>query len=173
MASSRRIVRKRPRRAPRPRITIRDATAADRDFIVALVPRLRAFGPPPLRPPDALDHAERLTLERALDDPMPDALLVVAELAGVGRAGVAYAETWIDYFTGEQHGHLGILIVAEAAEGRGVGRALLEATEAWAAARGYRFVTLNVFADNAHARRVYERAGYVQDAIRYVKELRS
>jgi GNAT superfamily N-acetyltransferase len=162
---------KRPRRAKRSRITIRDATAADREFIVALVPRLRAFGPPPLRPVDALDYAERLTLERALDEPMADALLIVAELAGVGPAGVAYAETWIDYFTGEQHGHLGILIVAEAAEGHGVGHALLEATEAWAAARGYRFVTLNVFAGNSHARRVYERAGYVQDAIRYVKEL--
>jgi GNAT superfamily N-acetyltransferase len=64
------------------------------------------------------------------------------------------------------------LIVAAAAEGRGVARALLAATEAWAAARGYRFVTLNVFAANTHARRVYERAGYVEDAIRYIKELR-
>jgi GNAT superfamily N-acetyltransferase len=171
MKRSRRATRPRP--AERSRITVRDATAADRDFVVSLVPRLRAFGPPPLRPADALDHAERLTLERAFEDLGPDSLLVVAELAGVGRAGVAYAETWIDYFTGEQHGHLGILIVAERAEGRGVGRALLEATEAWAAGRGYRFLTLNVFAANEHARRVYERAGYVEDAIRYVKELGS
>jgi GNAT superfamily N-acetyltransferase len=155
-----------------PGITVRDATAADRDFIVDLVPRLRAFGPPPLRPAKALDAAERQTLERALTDLPSDAMLFVAELDDVGPAGVAYAETWIDYFTGERHGHLGILIVAEPAEGRGVGRALLQATEAWATAQGYRFLTLNVFADNAHARAVYEQAGYVPDAIRYVKTLR-
>jgi RimJ/RimL family protein N-acetyltransferase len=48
---------------------------------------------------------------------------------------------------------------------------LLDATEAWAAAQGYRFITLNVFAANARARAVYERAGYAADTIRYAKEL--
>ena len=94
----------------------------------------------------------------------------MAEL-GAAPAGVAYAETATDYFTGERHGHLAILIVAEGGEGRGVGRALLAAVEAWAAARGYRYVTLNVFAANARARSVYERAGYVPDTVRYAKEL--
>jgi GNAT superfamily N-acetyltransferase len=59
---------------------------------------------------------------------------------------MAYAETGTDYFTKESHGHLAILIVAEAGEGRGVAPALLEAVESWAADRGYRFVALNVFA---------------------------
>ena len=35
-----------------------------------------------------------------------------------------------DYFTLERHGHVGILAVTEAAEGRGAGGALLRAAEA-------------------------------------------
>lgn len=145
---------------------------ADRDFILGVVPRLRAFGEPPLRAADELDQAERRALDRALSHPKADATLLVAEIAGEGMAGVAYAETGNDYFTGEQHGHLAIIAVAEAGEGRGVGRALLAAVERWATERGYRFLTLNVFAENARARRVYERGGYAPDTMRYFKELR-
>ena len=151
--------------------TVRVATAADRAFIIGLVPRLRAFGEPPLRPGDALDRVEREALEHALSTPRSDAVLLVAELDGVGPTGVAYAETATDYFTGERHGHLAILIVDAAGEGQGVGSALLAATEGWAAGRGYRFITLNVFAANERARRVYERAGYAPDTVRYAKEL--
>jgi GNAT superfamily N-acetyltransferase len=150
---------------------VRVATSADHDFIVGMVPRLRAFGPPPLRPVEALDRAERDALERMLAAPSPDALLLVAELEGEGPSGVSYAESVTDYFTRERHGHLAILAVAEGGEGKGVGRALLKATEAWATELGYRLLTLNVFAGNGRARAVYERAGYAPDTIRYVKEL--
>jgi len=152
-------------------VHVRPAAAADRPFILGVVPRLRAFGVPPLRPPDALDGAERRALERALETPKEDAILLVAELDGVGPAGVAYAEAAVDYFTGERHGHLAIIAVAEAGEGRGVGRALLQAVEQWGTQRGYRFLTLNVFAENVRARHVYERAGFAPDTIRYFKEL--
>ena len=150
---------------------VRPAVAADHDAIVALVPRLRAFGDVPLRDADALDRAERETLERALHAPEPEAALLVAELDAPGVAGVAYAHAATDYFTGERHGHLAILAVAAAAEGQGVGRALLGAVEDWARARGHRFVTLHVFAANARARAVYARAGFTPDTVRYYKEL--
>ena len=152
-------------------VTLRKATPGDRQFILDLVPRLRAFGPPPLRPAEALDEAERNALNRALDHPQPDHAIFVGELPEVGPAGIAYVETATDYFTGERHGHLAILIVDESGEGQGVGKALLAAVEEWAAAQGYRFITLNVFAGNARARAVYERAGYSPDTVRYAKEL--
>lgn len=152
-------------------IDIRPATPADRDFVLGLVPRLRAFGPPPLRPPEALDEAEVRALSRAFESLPAGAVLLVAEHPGHGALGVAYAETATDYFTQEKHGHLAILMVAEAGEGKGAGRALLTAVESWSARQGHRFITLNVFADNSRARAVYERAGYTQDTIRYVKEL--
>ena len=154
------------------RIIIRDARPEDREEILALVPRLRAFGAPPLRPVEDLDRAEVAALNRALDElPLHAAMFVAENSDDESIAGVAYMETATDYFTGEKHGHLAIISVAKRAEGRGVGRALLNAVDEWARARGYRFITLNVFEGNEHARRVYERAGYVIDTVKYVKEL--
>lgn len=155
-------------------IRIRDARASDRADVLALVPRLRAFGPPPLRPVADLDRAEGDVLARALDALPATAALFVAERdeSASKIAGVAYVETATDYFTREPHAHLAILSVADAVEGHGVGRALLAAVERWAEARDYRFVTLNVFANNERARHVYERAGYAPDTVRYAKELR-
>lgn len=152
-------------------IEIRSATLADREFVLGLVPRLRAFGPPPLRPAEALDDAEVRALSRAFEALPDGAVLFVAEHPRHGALGAAYAETATDYFTQEKHGHLAILMVAEAGEGKGAGRALLAAVESWSAGQGHRFITLNVFAGNSRARAVYERAGYAQDTIRYLKTL--
>jgi GNAT superfamily N-acetyltransferase len=56
-------------------------------------------------------------------------------------------------------------------EGKGVGRALLDAIEAWSVASRHRFLTLNVFVANAHAQKFYERAGYAPDTMRYYKKM--
>lgn len=150
--------------------TVRPARATDRDFAIGLVPRLRAFGPPPLRPPADMDAAEERALARAFDDPPAGSAVLVAESGGE-RVGIAYVERATDYFTGEAHGHLSIIILTEAGEGRGAGRALMEAVDAWAARHGYRFVTLNVFSGNERACRFYERCGYAPDMIRYLREI--
>jgi GNAT superfamily N-acetyltransferase len=152
-------------------VRVREACESDRAFVLGIVPRLRAFGAVPLRTEAEHDGAEIRALERALASPSPERVLLVAELDGDEPAGIALAETATDYFTGERHGHLGILAVAAAAEGRGVGRALLDATERWARGRGFRLLTLNVFADNQRAREVYERAGFAPDTVRYAKLL--
>ena len=154
------------------RVTIRAPVAGDREQILALIPRLRAFGPPALRPIEDLDRAESEAITKALDAPPAGSVVLVAESDGMsGVAGVAYVETHEDYFTNEKHAHLSILSVAEEAEGHGVGRALLNAVDEWTRARGYRFVTLNVFGGNERARRVYERAGYQVDAVKYLKPI--
>ena len=152
-------------------IQIRVARSEDREAIVALVPRLRAFGEVPLYTPEQLDTGERVTLDRALDTMPEGATLLVAELDELGVVGFAYGESATDYFTKETHGHLGIIAVAESGEGKGVGRALLEAIEAWSAASGHRFLTLNAFENNSHARAFYERNGYAADTIRYFKRM--
>ena len=118
-----------------------------------------------------MDAGEERTLNRYFDEAPEAETVLVAEGADGEILGMAHGEPAVDYFTRETHGHLGILAVAAEAEGRGVGWALAAAVEAWAAARGYRFVTLNVFARNAHAIAFYERAGYTPDAVKYVKEL--
>jgi GNAT superfamily N-acetyltransferase len=156
-------------------IRIRNARRSDLKAVVALIPRLRSFGDQWLRPSDSLDRAESDAIANAITSLPEGAVVFVAESAVVqgGVAGFAYAESSVDYFTREKHGHLAIIAVHADAEGSGIGRKLLHAVEDWAMARGYRFITLNVFAENERARRVYERAGYSQDTIRYAKEIRS
>ena len=52
------------------------------------------------------------------------------------------------------------LCVSPAAQGRGVGRWLMSAVEAWACARGYRAIRLDAFSLNPHALRMYTGLGY-------------
>ena len=47
----------------------------------------------------------------------------------------------------------------------------MEAAEAWARDRGYRFLSLDVFAHNLHAVRFYERRGFQAETLRMVKPL--
>ena len=51
------------------------------------------------------------------------------------------------------------------------GGALVYAAEAWCRERRYRLLTLHVFDANAPARRLYERAGFRVDTIKYLKEI--
>jgi GNAT superfamily N-acetyltransferase len=151
-------------------ITIRLATPADRDFVVETARRFAAFGPPPWRTPQEVVAGEVRCLDDFFDGGMQGSTLFVAEDAG-RPAGFAFLEHHTDYFTGERHGHLGMIAVTEAAEGRGVGAALLRAAEEWTSAQGYGKLTLNVFEGNARARQAYERAGYQVETLRYVKPI--
>jgi GNAT superfamily N-acetyltransferase len=148
--------------------TVRSASARDREAALALVPRLRASQPATFRGIEELDAGEARTLRRFFDGNPAGAMLWVAEDASA-VIGIAYAERATDYFTQETHGHLGILAVAEHAEGRGIGRALLQTVENWNREAGFRVLTLNVFASNAHAIAVYEKSGYRADFVRYLK----
>ena len=152
--------------------TIRPATSRDEAAVLALVPRLRAFqSSQTLREPQALDAGEQRTLRRFFAENPAGAFLWVAEDEGA-VVGMAYANQATDYFTQESHGHLGILAVVEHAEGRGIGKALLVTVEQWSRDAGFRFLSLNVFADNTRALAVYEKAEYRADFVRYVKQLR-
>lgn len=57
------------------------------------------------------------------------------------------------------------LFVVEALRGRGIGRRLMEATEAWLRAQGCTILMLEVFAPNRRAHDFYRRLGYVDRSI--------
>ena len=166
--------------APDVEFRIRSATPEDRSWILPLVPRLHAFGPsgpPPWRPVPRMDAAESAVMTAALAqvaEQPADAAVLVAEDAGADGAtplGFVHLITQTDYFTGEPHGHVSILVVSPEGEGRGIGRALLAASEAWARERGYALLSLNVFEGNRRARALYDRAGYTPETIKMVKVL--
>jgi GNAT superfamily N-acetyltransferase len=157
-------------------ITIREGTAADRDFVTSTARRLAAFGPPPWRSELEVVAREVRCLDDFFDGRLKGpAVLIAQDEAGAETGGVpvgfAFLEPAVDYFTGDRHGHLGMIAVTEAAEGRGAGAALMRAAEAWARACGYPKLTLNAFEGNHRARQVYERFGYSVETIRYVKIL--
>ena len=62
-------------------------------------------------------------------------------------------------------------MVAAEAEGRGVGSALMDASDALARNEGAKTITLHVFETNERARKLYERKGYSTEWLRYIKFL--
>ncbi len=149
---------------------LRPARPADLPFLLSLAPRLAESGVPPWRAPAHVVEAEQRALTRALEAGSPDAPILIAEADGA-PLGFVYLETHVDFFTGRSHAHVAVLAVADAAQGHGVGPALLGAAEDWARGRGHPFISLNVFTENARARHVYERLGYGPETLRYVKPL--
>jgi GNAT superfamily N-acetyltransferase len=63
------------------------------------------------------------------------------------------------------------IFVEEGDRGQGVGRATLKLFEEEARAAGHRRVELNVFGDNALAKRLYDSVGYVEMARQMAKDL--
>jgi ribosomal protein S18 acetylase RimI-like enzyme len=61
--------------------------------------------------------------------------------------------------------------IAEDARGRGLGRAAMEAAEAWTRERGGTRVALNVFGPNHIARSLYDSLGYEVQATLMFKDL--
>jgi GNAT superfamily N-acetyltransferase len=150
---------------------IRAARAADRDAVLALAPRLvDGFPLPGWRTREEIVRTEAATLGAALDAMPPGAALLLAESPEGDTVGLVYLELQFDYYR-KAHGHVSVLAVAAEAEGKGVGRLLLEAAERWARDQGLSMLTLNVFAGNYRARGVYERLGYAPETIRYARIL--
>ena len=152
-------------------IKIRLASAVDQQFILSLVPRLVEFGPPAWRDIHQMINVDLQVLTAKLSDPSPDTAFFVAEDESGTPLGFIHLQTGTDYYNHEKHGHIANLIVAAEGEGRGIARMLMEKGEEWARAQGYHWLTLSVFAQNLGAREVYQRLGYGEDIMKYVKEL--
>lgn len=150
---------------------IRPALPRDSPFVLEAAQRLASFEPPSWRPAQEIVEGERRTLRAFFAAPPEGSSLLVAESDDGEGLGFVYLERLQDYFTLEAHGHVGILVVRDAASGKGVGGALMRASEAWARAQGYRKLTLTVFEANEAARAVYDHLGYAAETLRYVKIL--
>lgn len=139
--------------------TIRNVALDDADGVSLLVTELGY-------PTDREEMAERLV--RLLSDPSYCAF--VAERAGslIGLAGGRIGR----YF--EQNGsyaHLVVMVVAASAQRTGVGTALLDAVEHWAAENGAREIIVNSGNHRDEAHRFYERRGFRATGLRFQKSL--
>jgi ribosomal protein S18 acetylase RimI-like enzyme len=153
-------------------VRIRRANPSDQDEIFALIPRLVAFGPPAWRDPAAMSVTDRKVIAAALQSVTVDPIVLVAVLDSNIITGFLHLHSEVDYYTERKNGHVADLVVAEAYEGRGIGRQLLAAAEDWAQARQFDWLTIAVFRENTRAARLYGQVGFKEDRLRLLKPLR-
>jgi GNAT superfamily N-acetyltransferase len=150
---------------------VRQAGTGDRNFILSLVPELLAFGPPRWRDRKGMVATDARVIDAALDGRLEGSTILVAEDAQHVRLGFIHMTAERDYYLQHDCGHVADVVVAPAARGRGVGRALMAAGEQWARDRGYPLLTLNVFVANRRPQAFYEELGFNAETIRYIKPL--
>ncbi len=85
--------------------------------------------------------------------------------------GSLWMGTAIDQVSGQRHSHIFLLYIAPEHRRLGLGRYLMDHAEAWAKARGDRHISLQVFAHNQPALRLYQRLGYQTQSIALIKNL--
>lgn len=154
-----------------PSVRVRTATPSDAPFVLALVPRLIAFDVPRWRDRDSILRVSEAHVKDALSTSGPTEEVLIAEDPDGSAVGFIHVASAEDYFSGRQQGYVANLAIEEIAEGRGVGRALITAAEAWTQKRGMGELTLYVFAHNSGARAFYERLGFSVDSLKLVKTL--
>ncbi len=150
---------------------IRAATPADGDAMMALMPRLAAFEIPESRTPEHLWRDDAELLREWIDGGTSGCLVHVAENEKGDILGFTMLRLRPELLSHEPSSHLETIAVAEGAEGRGIGQALLNTAEDAAKEHGALTITLHVFSTNDRARRFYERAGYDGELIRYIKPI--
>lgn len=152
-------------------IEIRRATLADEANILALVPRLLAFGPPPWRDPRQMGTTDLKVIGAALRADARAHTVLVAAKGSHEIAGFIHLRAARDYYTERETGHVADLVVAATHEGQGVGRRLLTAAQQWALERGYEWLTISVFEGNQRAAQLYEAIGFRRDILQMVMPL--
>jgi GNAT superfamily N-acetyltransferase len=139
-------------------LTVRDATAADAVAVARLLDQLGY----PAEPDSVAPRLERLAI---VGD------RVVVALLGDEVVGLAHLQVSPTIEYDQPAGKIGALVVDEAHRGEGVGRALVDALEDEARARGcvVMFLTTNVRRTDAHE--FYRRVGLEETGKRFTKSL--
>jgi ribosomal protein S18 acetylase RimI-like enzyme len=157
--------------SPAPQFRLRQAVAADRDFMFGLAPRLAEVADLPWhRERDLVDFQHRY-MKLAFARPRDEITTLIAEAEDGAPLGFVHAEASTDSVTLEPCGYVTVLAITEAAEGRSVAQGLMEGAEDWARGKGFRLLGLDVFANNQRARAFYRRLGYAEDSLRLTKPI--
>jgi len=149
---------------------IRNAQSSDGDQLLALMPRLAAFDVPQSRNPEHLWRDDARLMQSWLDGEAEGCLVQVA-VDDTDVLGFTLVRLRPELLSHAPSAHLEAIAVSKAAEGQGVGLALLNAAEDNARSQGAKSMTLHVFASNTRAREFYERNTYTGELLRYIKDI--
>jgi ribosomal protein S18 acetylase RimI-like enzyme len=154
-------------------IELRTARPEDGDFLRGLSPRLSGVPGPAWHDLAAMEgfQARYMAATFAAADDSSQTLIAWSD--GGRRLGYVHMRPGKDGVTDEPCGYVSLLAVDKNAEGSGAATKLMAAAEDWARARGYRFLCLDVFADNRRAIDFYKRGGFESETLRMVKPLRA
>lgn len=150
-------------------LLIRDAVEEDLPFLYGLAPRLAGAARLPWRDPAEVLDFQNGYMKAALEAPAAGAVTLVAVDDRGRRLGFLHAEPARDSIGEADCGYISLLAVEKEAEGRGIAQRLMEAAEVWARGKGFRFLSLEVFAGNDRAREFYDRCGYRAESLRMLK----
>ena len=151
-------------------ITLRPAAADDRAFIDSLSPRLSGVPRPAWHDAAAMEGFQDRHMAASFAA-VDGAETLIACAADGRRLGYIHLRPARDGVTDEPCGYISLLATTPEAEGTGVAARLMGAAEKWARGRGYRLLSLDVFADNKRAIELYERRGFRSETFRMVKPL--
>ncbi len=152
-------------------IELRDARPDDRDFLQSLSPRLSGVPGPAWHDLAAMEGFQARYMAATFAAADKSSQTLVAWSDDGRRLGYVHMRPGKDGVTDEPCGYVSLLAVDKDAEGSGVATRLMEAAEQWARERGYRFLSLDVFADNHRAVDFYKRSGFGSETLRMVKPL--
>lgn len=152
-------------------LSIRPLSGEDSEFVSRVAPRLYPGPTTSPRDPERMQaYFTLLTPGDLTREPGTEAFVAVSEDSRT-QLGLLVIKPDFDYFTDHPRAYVEILVVAEDAEGRGVGRALMAHAEQWGRTHGCHEVVLDVFANNPSAIAFYERIGFAPDHLRMSKSL--
>ncbi|TQV66516.1 GNAT family N-acetyltransferase [Exilibacterium tricleocarpae] len=149
----------------------RTATAADKAALMDLMPRLADFDVPAHRNPKDLWRGDADMLAAHLAGTRDDCFCRLATDSNGQLLGFILVSLCEELLSHEPSAHVEALAVTRDAQGRGIGRQLLEDAERCAQERGALSMSLHVFGNNTRARGLYARQGYDEELIRCSKPL--
>ncbi|MED4126556.1 GNAT family N-acetyltransferase [Shouchella miscanthi] len=147
---------------------IRSFEEKDRNNVKALTRRFLQF--------DLMKHRDRTVMEQKQEALLLESLqrddlsLFIAEN---DHHFLGYLEMRLqnDFFTNERQGYITAIATTPEAEGKGVGKRLMQKAEEWAQEQGVHTIVLDVFKANEHAVAFYEKFGYQQEIVKMTKPL--
>lgn len=151
-------------------IIVRQALASDHAFILSLSPTLAEVA--------KLTWHNDSVVQKMQDDYIlsmlnqkdkPHTTLIAEENSK--PIGFIHACSREDEISGETCGTIPLLAISKEAQGKGVGKTLIEHVENWSKKQGFRLLHLEVFANNENAYNFYQKLAFKPEVLHMVKTL--